>query len=144
MKIYIETKLMIFEDGEHELILKAKSEIFYGYDFFIEEGILKACKMGGDYIIREENTWWSFPLFEIIDGNIMDFNPFDYDYFNETDRRNKLAEKIKEAYNPPSENKIMRKTLKTILDNLGLKDESFERYNNKVESIIKKIPKGGK
>ena len=34
--------------------------------------------------------------------------------------------------------------LKKILDHLGLEDESFSNYNNKVEKIIKKIPKGGK
>ena len=65
----------------------------------------------------------------------------DYSYFLDTDRRMTLASKINELYNQPSEFKILRKTLKVILDHLGIEDEEFERYNSKVEKIIEKNPK---
>ena len=40
MKLYIETKFMDFEDGEHELILRVSEEEFLGYDKIIESDIL--------------------------------------------------------------------------------------------------------
>jgi len=152
MKLYIETRIMTFEEDnfEHEIVLRVENEIFYGYDLVIEiseeSSFVKDRQIEGGkfFSVRDNNSWWGFPLYEIVDNEIIDFDYTQYDYFNDTKRRNILADKIKINYNPSSENKIMRKTLKKILDYLGLEDESFSNYNNKVEKIIKKIPKGKK
>ena len=149
MKIYIETRIMTFEEDnfEHEIVLRVENEIFYGYDLVIEiseeSSFVKDRQIEGGkfFSVRDNNSWWSFPLYEIVDNEIIDFDYTQYDYFNDTKRRNILADKIKINYNPSSENKIMRKTLKKILDYLGLEDKSFDNYNTKVEKIIKKIPK---
>ena len=165
MKLYINTKKMTFDEDniEHEIILNILDTEFYGYDKIIEfpdndkfiKNTLKIehkkDKDGKDtkeiedkqFKVRADG-WNSFPLYEIIDEEIVKFNYKDYSYFAGTDRRMALAQKINNLYNPPSEAKILRKTLKKILDHLGIKDDKFEKYNNKVESIIKKIPKGGK
>ncbi len=52
-----------------------------------------------------------------------------------------LASKINELYNPPSETKILRKAIKLILDKLNIECPEFQKYNNKIETIIKKNPK---
>ena len=140
MKLYVETKLMTLEDGEHELILRVSEEEFLCYDKIIESDILSRDKEG-KYTVREQKSWWSFPLYEIKDEKIIDFDYIKYDYFLNTDRRNRLSFKIKELYNPASEAKILRKTLKKILDHLGITDEGFDKYNTKVEKIIKNNPK---
>ena len=140
--MYIQLKTLTLEDGEHELVLNASDKSFLGYDIEIKTTIIE--KKDDKYIVREQLTWESFPIYEFKDNEIIDFDYAQYGYFKGTERRKVLSGKIKKQYNPQTENKIMRKTLKKILDNLGLKDEAFERYNNKVESIIKKIPKGGK
>lgn len=140
MKLYIETKLMTLENEEHELILRVSEEEFLGYDRIIESDILSRGKEG-KYTVREQKSWWSLPLYEIKDEKIIDFDYIKYDYFLNTDRRNRLAFKIKELYNPSSEAKILRKTLKIILDHLEITDEGFEKYNSKVENIISRNPK---
>ena len=91
--------------------------------------------------MREQKTWNSFPLYEVINNGIVDFDYNNYAYFAGTDRRMVLAQKINNLYNLPSEAKILRKTLKKILDHLGIKDDKFEKYNTKVEKIIEKNPK---
>ena len=52
-----------------------------------------------------------------------------------------LAFKIKELYNPSSEAKILRKTIKFILDELNLDYPEFEKYNQKVYNVISGFPK---
>lgn len=140
MKLYIETKSMTLEDGEHELILRVSEEEFFGYDKIIESDILFKDEED-KYIVREQKSWWNFPLYEIKNDKIVNFNYTKYSYFLNTERRNRLAFKIKELYNPSSEAKILRKTLKKILDHLGIIDEKFEKYNTKVSEIIEKNPK---
>ena len=164
MKLYINTKTLNFEEDniEHEIVLNILDTEFYGYDLildlpdddkFIKDTLriqYKKDKDGKDtdeiedkqFIVREQKTWNSFPLYEVINNGIVDFDYTNYAYFADTDRRMALAQKVNALYNPPSEAKIIRKTLKKILDHLGIKDDKFEKYNNKVESIIKKIPKG--
>ena len=133
MKLYAETKSMTLEDGEYELILRVSEEEFFGYDRIIE----------GKYIVREQKSWWSFPLYEIKENKIIDFDYIKYNYFLNTDRRNRLAFKIKELYNPASEFKILRKTLKYIMDTLNIPHpDFFEKYNRKIEEVINKNPKG--
>ena len=140
--MYLQTKDLTFEDGEHEVILRAASEEFLGYDIEIETNIIK--RKNDKYIVREQETWDSLPIYEIKNGMVVKLDFTKYEYFTGIKRRKAVSEKIRKQYNPPAENKIMRKTLKKILDHLGLEDESFSNYNNKVEKIIKKIPKGGK
>lgn len=162
MKLYIDIKLMTFEDNiEHEIILKVIDKEFYGYDYKIElpdddefirdtlKIFYKKDKKGKDtkeighkeFIIREQQTWNSFPLYELIDGAIVPFDWEKYQYFKNTDRRMSLAFKINDLYNPPSEAKILRKTIKFILDELKLDYPRFLLYNKKVEEIIKRNPK---
>jgi len=168
MKLYINTKKMTFDEEnnliEHEIVFRIMDTEFYGYDKLIklsgDDKFLKDTlkitykkdKKNNDteeinykqFKIREEDTWWSFPLYEIIDDKIVSFDYTKYQYFANTDRRVILGKKICNLYNIPSELKILRKTLKTILDHLGITDEGFEKYNMKVEAIINKNPKGGK
>ena len=140
MKLYIETKLMTLEDGEHELILRVQEEEFLGHDRILESDVLS--KEEDRYIIREQKSWWSFPLYEIENGKIINFDYTKYDYFKNTDRRNILAFKIKELYNPASEAKILRKTSKYIMDTLNIEyPDFFDKYNKKIDNIIKKNPK---
>ena len=133
--LYLDTKLMTFKEDniEHEIVLKASIKEFYGYDTKL--------KHSKELIVREEKTWNSFPLYEIAEGKITSFDYTKYQYFTDSNRRMALAFKINDLYNPSSEAKILRKTLKRILDHLGIVDESFEKYNNKVDNIIKKNPK---
>jgi len=161
MKLYISTKKMTFDDNtEHEIVLFVKNKEFWDYDVsvevddkFIEDTLkifYKKDKKGNDteeidhkeFIIREQKTWHSFPLYEIVNEKIVGFDYSKYSYFANTDRRSKLASKISELYNPPSEAKITRKTLKIILDKLGMEyPDFFKKYNNKIEAIINKNPK---
>ena len=144
MKLYLETKLMSFEEDsiEHEIILSVRDEEFFGYDVILENNKrLVKDEKSGFYEVREKETWNSFPIYEIINGEIIDFDYNKYSYFADTDRRMALAFKINELYNPPSEAKILRKTLKKILDNLGIVDEKFEKYNTKINELINKNPK---
>ena len=165
MKLYINTKNLSFEEEnnliEHEIILNILDTEFYGYDLildlpdddkFIKDTLKTKHKKDKDdkdtdeienkqFMVREQKTWNSFPLYEVIDNEIIKFNYEDYAYFAGTDRRMVLAQKINNLYNLPSEAKILRKTLKKILDHLGIKDDKFEKYNTKVEKIIEKNPK---
>jgi len=165
MKLYINTKKMTFEEDnnliEHEIVLYISDKEFYGYDLILDlndddkfikdtlEVEYKKDKDGKDtkeieskrFSVREEETWWSFPLYEIVNGEIVDFDYTQYEYFADTDRRIVLGKKISNLYNVYAELKMHRKTLKTILDHLGIVDEGFEKYNTKVENIIAKNPK---
>lgn len=139
MKLYIETKLITLEDGKHELILRISEEEFLGYDRIIDADLSK--NKEGNCIVREQKSWWSFPLYEIKENKIIDFDYKKYAYFQNTERRNMLAFKIKELYNPSSEAKILRKTIKFILDELNLDYPEFEKYNQKVYNVISGFPK---
>jgi len=167
MKIFISTKSMTFDEDniEHEIVLNISDEEFYGYDIlielpdnsqFIKDTLKIEYKKDKDdnetdeieykqFIVREQKTWNSFPLYEIVDGKIIDFDYTRYSYFSGTDRRMVLARKINELYNPASEAKILRKTLKYIMDSLEIPyPDFFKKYNKKVEEIINQNPKGGK
>lgn len=148
-------------DVEHEIVLKVSNEEFYGYDVklelpdddkFIKDTLkifYKKDDKGKDteeidhkeFLIREQKTWNSFPLYEIVNNKILKFNYKNYTYFNNTNRRMALAFKINELYNQPAEAKLVRKTLKKILDHLEIIDEDFEKYNDGVNEIINKNPK---
>jgi len=167
MKLYINLKEMIFEEDniEHKIVLSAsnKKSKFYDTELTLDDNdkfigdtlkiIYKKNKDGKDtkeiekeiFMVREPETWWSFPLYEIIDGKIVDFDYKRYAYFNNTDRRMALAGKINLMYNPPSEAKILRKTLRYIMNILNMEyPEFFKKYNDKIEEIINKNPKGDK
>ena len=163
MKIFVSIKSMIFEEDniEHEIILFIDNIEFYGYDLimnlpndnkFIKDTLkikYKKDKDGKDteeiedkkFVIREQNTWWNYPLYEIIDGEIIDFDYTKYSYFSGTDRRMALTQKVSELYNPSSEAKLIRKTIKKVLDHLEIVDDEFGKYYSKVEAIINKNPK---
>jgi len=163
MKLYIDIKKMTFEEDniEHEIVLNISDKEFLGYnilielpddDKFIKDTLkieYKKDKEGKEtdeieykqFIAREQKTWNSFPLYEIVEGKIIDFDYTQYEYFSGTDRRMVLARKINELYNPASEAKLVRKTLKKILDHLNIVDDSFNKYDTKIENIIKKNPK---
>jgi len=163
MKLYLSIKKMIFEedDIEHNIINGMLDKEYLGYDEIIELSddnkfikdtlkiIYKKDDKGKDteeiernvFDIREKNTWWGFPLYELKDGKIISFDCSRYAYFSNTDRRNMLAQKINQLYNPSSEKKILRKTLKFILKELKLDCPDFLLYNEKVEEIIEKNPK---
>jgi len=167
MKLYISTKIMTFEEDniEHDIIRNIRDKEILCYDHIIELSdddefiedtlkiIYKKDKYDRDteeiehkvFIVNEQGTWWSFPLYEIKNGKIIPFDYTKYDYFTNTDRRMMLASKINELYNPPSEFKILRKTLKYIMDTLDIEyPDYFKKYNDKIEKIINKNPKGGK
>ena len=165
MKLYLLTKKMTFKEDniEHEIILGIKDEKFYGYDCLINlpdddkfikntlKIIHKKDKEGKDieeieskiFIIREQKTWNSFPLYQLKGGEIIPFDWKNYQYFQNTGRRMFLAFKINELYNLSSEFKILRKTLKYIMDELKLNyPNEFSIMDEKIEEIIKKNPKG--
>lgn len=168
MKLYISTKLMTFNEEEnlieHKIILRIRDKEFYGYDRLIElpdddkfikdalRTFYKKDKEGKDtreidhieFIVSEQKTWNSFPLYEIVDGKIIPFDHSRYSYFLGTDRRMVLASKINGLYNQSSEFKILRKTLKIILDKLNIEYPEFEKYNQKVYNIINRFPKKDK
>jgi len=162
MKLYIEIKKMTFEDGiEHNIVNRVSDKEFDCYDEIINlsdddkfikdtfKAIYKRDKNNKDteeiedmhFVTKEQSSWWSFPLYEIVDGEIVDFDYTKYEYFQNTKRRNALTDKINSVYNPNTELKTLRKTLKKILDHLGIEDESFKKYNNKIEQIIIHNPK---
>ena len=166
MKIFISTKSMTFEEEnnliEHDIVLNVSDTEFLGYDYVIDlpgddEFIqntfrveYKKDKEGKDtdeieskeFIIREQETWNSFPLYEIINGAIVSFDYTQFIYFANTDRRNMLAIKINELYNISSELKILRKTLVYMLNELNLNfPEFFDIMNTKIEDFIQKNPK---
>ena len=163
MKLYISTKSMTFDEDniEHEIILSVRSNEFLGYDILIElpdndEFIQNTLKIEykkdkddketeeiehKQFIVREQNTWNSFPLFEYKNGKIISFDWGNYSYFTSTNRRNMLTMKINELYNPPAEAKVIRRTIKLILDKLDMECPEFEKYNQKVYNIISKFPK---
>ncbi len=164
MKLYLSIKKMTFSEGdiEHNIINGVLDKKYLGYDETIElsdndkfikdtmKHIYKKDKKGEDtkeieceiFDIREKNTWWGFPLYELKDGEIIPFGYTKYDYFANTDRRNVLASKINDLYNPSSELKILRKTLKYIMNTFNIEyPDFFKKYNDKVEEIINKNPK---
>jgi len=164
MRLYIATKKMTFEKDniEHEIILYINDSEFLGFDILIElpdndkfikdtlKLEYKKDKEGKEtdeieykqFIVREQKTWNSFPLYEIVNRKIVDFDYNKYAYFRNTDRRIRLASKVNELYNPPAEAKILRKTLKYIMDTLDIEyPDSFKKYNDKVNNVIKKNPK---
>ena len=164
MKLYVNTKKMAFlEDNiEHEIVLNVIDNEFYGYDHIIDmpdddEFIGKTFKIeykkdkdgkdtdeieSREFKIREEETWNSFPLYEIINGEIIDFDYTKYQYFADTDRRIALGIKVSQVYNISSELKILRKTLKYIMDELNLNfPDFFDIMNTKIEDIIERNPK---
>lgn len=166
MRLYINTKVMTFdEEGnliKHEIILAVSDIEFYGYDLIIDskddDKFIKDAwkikyeknKEGKDVIKGKQfkvraDSWNSFPLYEIVDGEIVSFDYTKYQYFADTDRRIALAFKINDLYNPPAETKILRKTFKYIMDTLDIEyPDYFEKYNDKIETIINKNPKGDK
>ena len=149
MKLYIDVKEMEFiEDGiEREIITRIKNIEFLHYDYILElpdnDTFIKDTFNEDDstFRVREGDTWWSFPLYQIIAGEIVPFDYTQYQYFTDTDRRMALAKKVGKLYNPSSEAKMLRTTMKRLLDNLGIIDEKFERYNTKVERVVEKNPK---
>jgi len=154
---------MTFEEEnnqiEHIIVLGVSDNEFLGYDHMIdlpdEDEFIKKTfrieykkdKEGKDtneieskrFIIREEETWNSFPLYEIIGGNLVDFDYTKYIYFANSDRRNMLAIKINELYNISSEFKILRKTLVYVMGELNLNfPDFFDIMNTKIEEIVQK------
>lgn len=141
MKLYLETKLMTLEDGEHEIVLKANDKEFFGYDRITDSNIIFQNE-GGTYIVREQETWWSYPLYEFKNNEITPFDYTKYSYFANTERRMGLALKISELYNQSSELKILRKTLKYIMDELNLNyPDKFSIMEKKINEVIEKNPK---
>lgn len=155
---------MTFEEDniEHEIILVVGDKEFYGYDYEIElpddnkfikdtsEIIYKKNKDGNDtdkienrmFIVTEKETFFSFPLYEIVNNEIILFDYKKYNYFLNHERRFALGRKINREYNLYAENKIQRKTLKYIMETLLIPyPDFFEKYNIKVEEIIEKNPK---
>jgi hypothetical protein len=151
MKLYLEiTKMTFGEDNiEHDIIRGMLNKEFFGYDEVIElpdddkfiQDTLRETKEGIVFDIREKDTWWGFPLYQVIEGKIVPFNWEDYSYFSGADRRNTLARRINQLYNPSSELKVLRKTFEFVLNELNLSYPIFDKYNKKVNDIIDKNPK---
>ena len=163
MKLYIELKEMTFDDGiEYKIINGMSDREFPCYDVVIDipdndkfikdtmQIVYKKDEKGNEtneiesrwFITKEQETWYNYPLYQLKDNEIIPFDYTRHRYFTDTERRVAVAEKIGHVYNLPSEVKLIRKTLKTILDNLGLEDKKFITYNTKIEKIIEKNPKG--
>jgi len=105
MRLYIATKKMTFEEDniEHEIVLYIQDREFLGYDVLIElpdnDKFIKDTlrieykkdKEGKEtkkiehkqFIVKEQQTWNSFPLYELKGGKIIDF---DYTRFKENIR----------------------------------------------------------
>jgi hypothetical protein len=169
MKIYLELKPMTFEEEnneiEHCLIFGAREEYFYGYDEILElpenhwfikkarkevyrKNILTGKNEGIDYIqyvTKEQKSWYNYPLYELKNGEIIEFDFTEYQYFSNTDRRIMLGRKVSRQYNISAELKILREAIKNIAEQTGIKNnkelELFNKYNNRVENIINKFPK---
>lgn len=172
MKIYLELKPMTFEEEnneiEHYLIFGAREEEFYGYDEILElpeshwfitkarkevyrKNMLTGKNEGLEYvqyIVKEQGSWFNFPLYELKAGEIIEFDFTAYSYFSNTDRRIMLGRKVSRQYNVSAELKILRKTIEQVIEHLSIKDssnlQSFKKYNNRIENIIKKYPKRSK
>ena len=163
MKLYLAiTKMNFKEDGiEHNIIRGMGDKEFLTYDEivklpdddkFIKDVVkitYKKDKSGKDtkeieskiFLIKE--GWEGLPLYEFKDGEIIPFDYTKYAYFAGTRRRGMLRKRISEIYNPPSEAKTLRKTLKYIMDTLDMDyPDFFEKYNRKIEEVINKNPKG--
>lgn len=154
---------MTFEDGIEHDIINGMGDREHPYcdviieipddDKFIKDTMRIVYKKDKDgkeknkiesryFVIKEQETWWNFPLYEYKDGRIIDFDYTKYQYFADTDRRNILSGKINNLYNSCSEAKILRKTLKYIMDDLNIPyPDFFKKYNDKIEMIINKNPK---
>ena len=162
MRLFIDLKKMTLDDDiEYNIINGIVDKEFLGYDIaidipdddkFIQDTIRIIYKKDQDgkdtdeielryFIIKEQETWFNFPIYQLKDGKIEDFDYTQFIYFPGTDRRVALADKISRTYNAPSEIKMLRKTLKMVLDHLQIVDDDFQKYNDKVESIINGIPK---
>ena len=162
MKLYLAITEMIFEEDniEHNIIRGMSDKEFLTYDEMVElpddgklikkvyKEVYKKDKRGKDtkeieskmFLIKE--GWEGLPLYEFKDGAIIPFDHTKYAYFAGTRRRGMLAKRISEIYNPPSELKTLRKTLKYIMDNLKLNyPDEFSIMDKKIEEIIKKNPK---
>ncbi|MBA7540661.1 hypothetical protein ES705_32960 [subsurface metagenome] len=167
MKLYLSIKKMTFEedDIDHNIINGMLDKEFLGYDEIVElpdddkfikdtlRIIYKKDKEDKDtdeiegrvFDIREKRTWCGFPLYELKNGEIVPFDYTRYAYFAGTKRRVKLGEKIGNLYNMFSESKIQRKTLKHIMNTLNIEyPDFFRKYDNKIEEVINKNPKGNK
>ena len=137
MKLYVSTKTLTLEDGDHEIVLSALDKQYIGYNYMVDSD--KVIKKDKKFLVREQNTWDSFPLYEIIDNKLVDLDYTKYSYFIGTKRRRQIAKKIMQQFNPSAEAKILRTTLKCIMDTLNIEyPDSFIRYNNKIEEIINK------
>lgn len=157
---------MTFEEEDnqiiHEIVLEVNDKEIPCYDYvislsesdkFIKDTLkifYKKDKEGRDtkeienkiFAVREQETWWSLPLYEIIESSIEFFDYKKYNYFSRTERRVILARKINQLYNIPSELKTLRKTFKYIMDNFNIPyPDFFKKYNDKIETIINKNPK---
>ena len=166
MKLYIDIKKMTFEEEnneiEHNIIFMMDNKEFFGYDIifdvpdddkFIKDTFKIIYKNDKDnketkeiestvFVIREQDSWWSFPIYEIVSEKIIPFDYKKYQYFAGTNRRIALGKKVSTLYNFYSEMKIHRKTLKYIMDTLQISyPENFEKYNTKIEELISKNPK---
>ena len=162
MKLYLAITKMDFEedDIEHNIIRGMSDKEFLTYDAivkypnnsqFIKNVVritYKKDKNGKDtkeieskiFLIKE--GWEGLPLYEFKNGEIIPFDYTKYAYFAGTRRRGMLKKRISETYNPPSEKKILRKTLKYIMDTLDVEyPDYFKKYNDKIERIINKNPK---
>jgi len=133
---------MTFEEEnnkvEHEIILQIFDREIYGYDYCLD------IEWDINTRIRTED-WNGFPLYELKEGKIIPFDYTKYQHFANADRRDALAYKINNLYKLSSELKILRKTLKFILNELNLDyPDFFKKYNDKIELIINKNPKEGK
>jgi len=167
MKLYLLITKMSFEEDaiEHNIIRGISIKEFLAYDEMVElpdddkfikdtlKRIYKKDKKGEDteeiesilFDIREKESWWGFPLYELKDGKIVPFKYTKYAYFANTKRRNMLTSRINGIsgmYTASAEAKITRKTLKYIMDTLKIPyPDFFRKYNDKIESLINKIPK---
>ena len=139
MKLYIDTKKMTFEEEAsgiiHEIILRVLDEKYLCYDYmvklpdddkFIEDTLEIEYKKDKEGNNTEEIKSKMFRVRE---------------NFVDTDIRMILTKKINKLYNPSSEAKISRKTLKIILDKLNIECPEFQKYNDKIEDIINRNPK---
>ena len=111
--MYIQTKDLTLEDGEHEVVLRASDKVFSGYDIEVETNMIQ--KKDGVYIVREQETWDSLPIYEIKNCTVVRLDFTQYEYFTGIKRRKTVSEKIRKQYNPPSENKIMRKIVHILI-----------------------------
>jgi len=163
MRLYISFTKMSFEedDIEHNIIRGMSDKEFLTYDEMVEfpdddqfikdivKVVYKKDKEGkntkeveGKIFLIKEQDWNGFPLYEFKSGEIIPFDYTKYAYFTGARRRDMLAKRVNEICNLPSELKILRKTLKYIMDELKLKyPDDFSIMNKKIEEIIKKNPK---